>query len=566
MAYPILKEYDNLLDVEDIESINKLAKLYNLKDAEIFNKKTQNNTRDDTIRKCKEVYIKDKSIINWIDKMVTHKLNTVPGVEFAMVKNNVRILEYDPSDFFSKHTDVVNVGSNMFKNYSLLICLDPCVSGGETVLYPNGDESFIYASDKTCRRRGAGLIFPKTVLHEGKPIIEGKKRVMFLNYNCYLKDQDYIIVTTVSDDSVFAIPVKVLEGVKCTFTDYYEEQKKLHPNQRFFLYDETEMSGDEFNVFYKDIFRQGDFDFDNYEMIKDKMEHLCYKMRDLDDYDIGDETYEILPKSCADLIKNIGYVGNKNAVFEMRLYSIFNYKFVHSLYINGKFVFCNANINMDIHDHNYNWSSDCERIIAFEEDDILYHCHCDMCEKNNCCNGDEGVPFLHIGQNYLDFCFDCLSKFHKKYLKSHDLIQDGIGIDEDILKLLNNFFKNSSDESKIGVCINGGNDQYGIVVEPYEEDNDVSIDPNIDRVSRSEKDIEKSVKGLIAGSKSDNDSEDILKNFDVFKFLTKIIYDTGYTSNKRNEEAFWAGKSNHTAIYNVSDYSGVVKLDKYFYN
>jgi len=560
MAYPIFKEYDNLLDVEDIESINKRTELYSLKDAQIFNKKTQENTRDDTIRKCKEVYIKDKSIINWIDKMVTHKLNTVPGVEFVMVKNNVRILEYDPSDFFSKHTDVVNVGSNMFKNYSLLICLDPCVSGGETVLYPSGDDSFAYSSDKTCRQRGAGLIFPKTVLHEGKPIVEGKKRVMFLNYNCYLKDQDYIIVTTVSDGGVFAIPAKVLENVKCTLTDYYKEQKELHSDQRFFLYDENEMSGDEFNIFYKDIFGQGDFDFDNYEMIKDKMEHLCYRMRDLDNYDIGDETYEILPKSCTSLIKDVGFVGTTNAIFEMCLYSIFNCKFVHSLYINGKFVFCNANIKMDIYDNLYDWNSDCEKIIAFEDD---YH-SCVICKTVNCCNGHEGVPFLHIDVD-LDFCFDCLSKFHKKYLKSHDLTQDDIGIDEDILKNLNNFFKNSSDETKIGICICGNNDEYGLPEEPYDEENTISIDPNIDRVSRSKKDIEKSVKGLISGSKSgcDCDNEEILKNFDVFKFLKKIIYDTGYTSNERMEEAYWAGKSNHTAIYNVSDYKGVVKLDKY---
>lgn len=76
--YPIFKEYDSLLNDEEIKKIYDIFQFdeSQFKVAEIRDRVTNENKEDKDTRQCKEIYIDDKEKIQQVSELITPKLNS----------------------------------------------------------------------------------------------------------------------------------------------------------------------------------------------------------------------------------------------------------------------------------------------------------------------------------------------------------------------------------------------------------------------------------------------------------------------------------------------------------
>ena len=432
--YPIFKEYDSLLNDEEINKIYDIFQFdeSQFKVAEIRDRVTNENKEDKDTRQCKEIYIDDKEKIRRVSELITPKLNDQLGDNyvFNVALTNMRIIEYEVGDFFTKHTDFVHVDSNMFKSYSLLICLDECEEGGETVLYVS--DEFTHYSSYTSKKRGGGLIFPKQTVHEGNPIKKGKKRILFLSYDCFPSEKDYIIVQVKYDGKLFIIPTEILIDNPSTITDFYLVNKE--ESKHIYYYDENVLTSDEFDVFYQDLFDKSKFDFNRFEEFKDKMEHLCYKFKNAESYTLKNECgYEVFNKEFMEIIKNTQLKPN-HAFFKVKVHSILSNSIIEYIYLNDKFIFCNPRVEMDTTEFNYVNYNQCTRFIngyGDDNDDIS----CRICDDGL----NDPYPYFNVKPEQINYnfynslCVNCTNKCYKSYL-------DNVIIDDEYI--ISNFLDN----------------------------------------------------------------------------------------------------------------------------
>ena len=469
--YPIFKEYDSLLNDEEINKVYDIFQFdeSKFKIAEIRDRVTNENKEDKDTRQCKEIYIDDKGKIKQVSELITPKLNSQLGDDyvFNVALTNMRIIEYEVGDFFAKHTDFVHIDSNMFKSYSLLICLDECDEGGETVLYVS--DEFTHYSSYTSKKRGGGLIFPKKTVHEGNPIKKGKKRILFLSYDCFPSEKDYVIarvskhanssdhvndhVSNYANSSdhvndhvsnyakLFVIPTELLMENHCTITDFYLANKQ--EDKHIYYYDEDKLTSDEFDVFYQDLFDKSKFDFGRFEEFKDKMEHLCYKFRNAESYSIENENgYDVFNKEFMEIIKNSQLKPNQ-AFFKVKVHSIMTNSIVEYVYLNDKFIFCNPNVVMDTHEFDYrsNENGFTRFINGYGEDNDRGR-YCEICDTEGY-HDKSDYPYFHVNpeeeywkifegkEDCCDLCINCVNKCYKSYL-------DGFVMDDEYI--INNYF------------------------------------------------------------------------------------------------------------------------------
>lgn len=288
MSYPIYKEFDSLLTNDEIDQFYKFISIENVNyvTAEIYDRETDENKRDDAVRKCKECLLSGEAL-DWLDSVITKRINTDKNNRFVLMKNKARIISYDESDFFGKHTDVINVYSTEFKNYSLLMNLEPCEEGGETALYINDD--FSYVSKVTGQKRGGALLFPKTLIHEGLPIKKGKKVILFVTYACFLEVNDFIVVEVESEN--FVIPVSlIIDDKDLVYSTFYRFKKRQDKDQHVFIFKEEGVDLNTFTIFYDDLMtKSGAIDLieskEEYDNLRFDMDYLGHKISDLANYD-----------------------------------------------------------------------------------------------------------------------------------------------------------------------------------------------------------------------------------------------------------------------------------------
>lgn len=601
MAYPIFKEYDNLLTNNDIEELYKKVNfsVENMKNAKIYDRTKDTNLEDHSMRKCKEMRL-DKSIHEWLDEIITPQINSpLKDIKFEIADTQSRIISYDEDDFFAKHTDVINVSSNLFKNYSLLVCLEECEEGGETSLYPT--EDFTYTSNYTGHIRGGGLIFPKGIMHEGLPIKKGKKVILFINYYCYKLDKDYVIVHVEKGDQFFIIPGEILERNESMVSAFYHFNKNQNLDSprknRIYHMNESELTAEEFEIFYKDLFDQSDYDFENYRLIREKMEYLCYNLKNIDEFDM-EHGYKVYPKECNEIIDHNLKDNSSIKKFRSKITSIQEYKIINYLYVDEQLVFFN-HCDVDMFD-----CFDCGGGTAFgKNSEYLDEC-CDICK-----NGE--IEYI-LGAVEL-LCLDCLEKIYKyyktgvssdidvynykhfgytegdimteeeekrtrpkdddeeelyygnkrefdkygrKYLKTISVefwtkIQRTEGKENEYKTIIDELFKIMNDEDKMGVTITGGNNEPGHTIEP---------DFYLDKTNKSKETIQKS---NINYFNSLSDENITLDNFNVFSFIKKLLNDDKFTSIEEEIEPYWAGKSNYEAIYQMVERDGLIDINKF---
>lgn len=429
MSYPIFKEFDCLLTEEEINEFYKLidAKNIQFSEAEIYDRTNNENKRDDATRKCKECILSG-DVLKWLDSIITKKINTEKNYRYVMMTSKARIISYNENNFFAKHVDVTNIYSSEFKDYSLLINLEPCEEGGETALYINDD--FSYKSSITGQKRGAGLLFSKTLVHEGLPIKKGNKLILFVTYACFLEEQDYLIIEVESES--FVIPVTmILNNDELVYHSFYNFNKRKNPDQHVFIYKEDMIDLNAFKIFYADIMKnegvfenEGVFDLlenkEDYKNLIENMDYIGHKISDLKNYEQTEKNFEleIYGKKSWNIIKESIKNNKIFAFFECKIISFQDLVVIEQLKVNNKLIFCSPNVTIQVTD------GDDQNIQgwAYRSE---FDCNCffnpTVCDKRVLYykGPDEDVDSARS-------CFDCMSKMFRifKLLKTEELISD----------------------------------------------------------------------------------------------------------------------------------------------
>ena len=143
---------------------------------------------DTEIRASTARHLIDASLFELGDQVVAHiNASSDCREEFTLVRDDITHLRYRPGDFFKPHQDFSGLRSNVYTEYTLLVCVTPPgvpTAGGATKVYaaepamakllPGGG---VHAFTCTAERGGA-LLFRKDAWHEGERVHAGEKYVL----------------------------------------------------------------------------------------------------------------------------------------------------------------------------------------------------------------------------------------------------------------------------------------------------------------------------------------------------------------------------------------------------
>ena len=580
--FPIFREYDNLLSDHDISELYKKSKYdptETLNDAQIYVNETKKNTLDPDIRHCKEMMLSDE-LHPWLDKKITNKLNK--GIEHLGVRFEIhnavsRIIRYEEGGrrkeeggMFKRHQDVIDVASNLFRNYSLLINLEPCEKGGETVLYSenNNDNDDIvmesaHISEHTSRIRGGGLIFPKHLDHEGMPIIKGAKTILFVNYLCYKLEQDYLIVCTQPDNERFILPAKILNDIKekGLLHEFYELSKKQNPDQKVFHFETDIITTNEFKIIHKDMFGQSDYDFDDFDKLKIKIDYLCYKLHDYDHVRDDQMNIEILTEEDMKIFKSILArktdkinANNRIQSFKCKIISVQDFIFIDYLYLNNKLVFSDPCTK---YSPSVEWKKVPDSGICIVDSDMSYG-YCYNFEKP----GSECIIGTFVHKKYdSGLCFRCASKLYNS-------LNDGKKkLTKDEESFIAYFRK--SEEDNIGMALTNDQD---FALEIFEDDEKNYYGGvrhrqikypaySLESLEKHRKD-KKAINFALCMNQSKGGIIDE-KTMDIPHIIYDMIRACKNTSISSGKTASWGGKYNQEVIHEMAIREGYIDLSKY---
>lgn len=247
---------DELKNLIGFDSIN-----HNYEKSHFYDNKNNTLVIDQHIRSSEKIQFKDDKLFDWFEVNVINQLNILyPHLYFVLFRDDIEMIRYKVNDFFKRHVDTINFYSNEFINYTCLINLKSCISGGETVLYD--DENVANEFKDIGQHEGSILLFQKQLQHEGKTVLDGEKIIMVSNIVVFKKEQnnDVLIVTIEKTGNTYVIPIKYLHNFKETiYYTYYNFQKKINIQQNIFRYIESTINNNEFLEFYNLVFPKNTF-------------------------------------------------------------------------------------------------------------------------------------------------------------------------------------------------------------------------------------------------------------------------------------------------------------------
>ena len=143
---------------------------------------------DTEIRASTARHLIDATLFELGDQVVAHiNASSDCREEFTLVRDDITHLRYRHGDFFKPHQDFSGLRSNVYTEYTLLVCVTPPgvpTTGGATKVYaaepamakllPGGG---VHAFTCTAERGGA-LLFRKDAWHEGERVHAGEKYVL----------------------------------------------------------------------------------------------------------------------------------------------------------------------------------------------------------------------------------------------------------------------------------------------------------------------------------------------------------------------------------------------------
>lgn len=133
-----IKEFD-VLDEQVFNDIKEYVGNMNLKfeNSLLYDGVEKKKLHDDTKRKSIFSNITDDGLFDRFEKLIGKVNELVEGKKYTLVRNDVMYIKYKEGDFFESHTDFLTFKTNLFQEYTFILCLDAECVGGETVFTVN---------------------------------------------------------------------------------------------------------------------------------------------------------------------------------------------------------------------------------------------------------------------------------------------------------------------------------------------------------------------------------------------------------------------------------------------
>ena len=260
MIFPDYVHIEDFLDKHQIDELRSLLDLDNKTDddfveSRVFNRINKTNITNKHLRASHKIEYKDNKIFDHMQKYIDLINEQMKQCKFILIRNDVEVVQYKKGDFFKKHQDYVNFDSNEFKNYTFIINLHGC-EGGSTILYGQPDtESEPYEVKQDRKNVGNIILFQKTLIHEGLPVLDGLKTLLKGNLICVPTDTNEIIIVKLHKykKQEYVIPIKWLEHYpECVYNTAYQFHKKCS-NNPICIYEEKVLDIEAMNEFYNSI-------------------------------------------------------------------------------------------------------------------------------------------------------------------------------------------------------------------------------------------------------------------------------------------------------------------------
>src|SRR5581483_10265383 len=177
----------------------------------LYHRISKETVTDVSRRSSRKVRYRDSSLFDWVQVNIVEPLNRDFPYHFFLIRNDLEVIKYEKGDFFVRHQDHVNCGSNEFVNYTFLLNLRGCEKGGETLLYPDLEKEIVF--ECTGQEPGSLLIFPKEMDHAGKKVEAGTKLVLMGNLICYPAKPAPQLIIGLTNGELLSIPVDLLKKI-----------------------------------------------------------------------------------------------------------------------------------------------------------------------------------------------------------------------------------------------------------------------------------------------------------------------------------------------------------------
>ena len=551
MTYPDYIEYQQLLTEDEINKLYKITDFNNdkLETAGIYKQYEGINDIDKDIRNCKE-YRLENLVLKWINNKITPKLNQNNiDYQFELLDNYSRIVSYQKGEYFKKHTDVINIKSNHFISYSLLICLEPCEEGGDTTLYL--DKDIEINSKNTSQIKGGGIIFKKSILHEGKPVIKGNKVILFASYKCYLNTDNLIVYT---DTNYKCLSINILKNIiDNRYYQYYISEKNKYLTKNLFHY---KVSKIEYDRLLRDEYIQKK---EIMNIIPEDIYKYIYSYLDLKSIiPLKQEEYNMI-KECLPKNKELTTYDLDMVYIDSRIY-------INSLYIDDILVFSHPNAiyhkSGDFIDAiggmmNYNKLDEYyeEDIYQINDNQFLD----EIVENKNTDKAEQ--PIYVFGDNDLHISTYAMTKLYHKYISNNE-------IDNKIYQ----YFKDMTQEEKVSISSNDNIRDYdmeSVLEYDSEEDEYISIREPQYMYTNYNNNILKDQFNINLLNACINVNDIKNDNIDKFQYrlfdIIKDLEETMATDIIEESIPAYYGKTTYEFMYEEVNKKGLINLSKYKY-
>lgn len=267
---------------EDLETaiFNYIRKDKNpLTDSLLYSTISESKIYDKQKRLSQYKLFTDKKLFNMVTKLID-KINTiVDDYDYQLVKNDITYIKYEVGGFFKSHEDYLSATSNIFEEYTMIICMNEkeCV-GGHTIFTINDKIKIKSKSSITPKHC---VLFRKDVVHEGEILKEGTKEIVTVNLLAYPKPSNCVIVVSFKDDDrkyhIFESNVKQFDNL---LYEYVKKIKNSGYSDKIIYFDEHVFSYDSFKIIY-DIFMKQHICLDDVKANKKIIKKYCIEYKNI---------------------------------------------------------------------------------------------------------------------------------------------------------------------------------------------------------------------------------------------------------------------------------------------
>lgn len=147
--------------------------------AKVFNRKKGHDLQNTNVRRHSNHVIDDKDMCRQLTQTIHERLSSLfPDDSFWIRDSHMDVLHYAEGDFFHRHEDFIKYFFPDVRLYVLLIGLETCQDGGETVVYAQKSQGVPYYGSV---RKNRACFFPAHIPHESRVVKKGEKMCIKLD-------------------------------------------------------------------------------------------------------------------------------------------------------------------------------------------------------------------------------------------------------------------------------------------------------------------------------------------------------------------------------------------------